>query len=131
MRALGLLESKPKDPFLPEAGKLKEHFGRTYVGDDHQPFMAKGAPVLHMIPTPFPHVWHKIEDDGEHLDLPTVRDWARIVTAFTIEYLEATTGEAGAAGGGKEGKGESAAAAAKQGTTDGGEKASEGAGKGP
>ncbi|KAK3504495.1 kinase-like domain-containing protein [Neurospora crassa] len=96
MRTLGLLESKPKDPFLPEAGKLKEHFGRAYVGDDHQPFMAKGAPVLHMIPTPFPHVWHKIEDDGEHLDLPTVRDWARIVTAFTIEYLEATTGEAGA-----------------------------------
>ncbi|KAA8631034.1 hypothetical protein SMACR_01971 [Sordaria macrospora] len=108
MRALNLLESKPKNPFLPEAGKLNEHFGRAYVGDDHQPFMAKGAPVLHMIPTPFPHVWHKIEDDGEHLDLPTVRDWARIVTAFTIEYLEAVVdpvgGEASEAAGGVNGK---------------------------
>lgn len=131
MRALGLLESKPKNPFLPEAGKLNEHFGRVYVGDDHQPFMAKGAPVLHMIPTPFPHVWHKIEDDGEHLDLPTVRDWARIVTAFTVEYLEAAGGEVGAgAGTGKEGKGEDTAA--KQGTTtDGEEKAGAGVGKGP
>lgn len=141
MRSLGLLESKPKNPFLPEAGKLNEHFGRAYVGDDHQPFMAKGAPVLHMIPTPFPHVWHKIEDDGEHLDLPTVRDWARIVTAFTVEYLEAGGDEGGkgeigvtAPGVGKESKGEgiSIDTAAKQGngTTDG-EKVGAGVGKGP
>ncbi|KAK3399243.1 kinase-like domain-containing protein [Sordaria brevicollis] len=104
MRSLGLLETKPKNPFLPESGKLNEHFGRAYVGDDHQPFMAKGAPVLHMIPTPFPHVWHRMEDDGEHLDLPTVRDWARIVTAFTVEYLEAGAG-LGDGEGGKEGGG--------------------------
>jgi glutaminyl-peptide cyclotransferase len=41
-----------------------------------------------MIPAPFPAVWHTMADDGEHLDIPTVKDWAKIVTAFSAEWLE-------------------------------------------
>jgi len=29
------------------------------IEDDHLPFVAAGVPVLHLIPTPFPEVWHK------------------------------------------------------------------------
>ncbi|KAK4031542.1 kinase-like domain-containing protein [Parachaetomium inaequale] len=90
LRQLGLLESKPgPKPFLPESGKMATQFnGRSYVGDDHVPFMMRGAPVLHLIPSPFPDVWHTMDDDGAHLDIPTVKDWARIVTAFVLEWMD-------------------------------------------
>ncbi|KUI53620.1 Glutaminyl-peptide cyclotransferase [Cytospora mali] len=88
MRDLGLLESQPSRPFLSDSGKLASQFRRSWVGDDHVPFMARGVPVLHLIPSPFPTVWHSIEDDGEHLDMPTVRDWAKIMTAFALEWLD-------------------------------------------
>ena len=58
------------------------------IQDDHVPFMARGVEVLHLIPYPFPHVWHEPEDDGEHLDLDTVEDWARLVTAFVAEWMD-------------------------------------------
>lgn len=58
------------------------------MGDDHVPFMAAGAPVLHLIPSPFPRVWHTLSDDGPHLDMKSVRDWARIMTAFALEWLD-------------------------------------------
>ena len=58
------------------------------IGDDHTPFMARGVEVLHLIPHPFPLVWHRIEDDGEHLDIPTCKDWAVLVTAFAAEWMD-------------------------------------------
>jgi len=90
LRQMGLLESKPgPQPFLPHSGKMATDFnGGGFVGDDHVPFMARGAPVLHLIPTPFPPVWHTMQDDGDHLDIATVKDWARIVTAFTLEWMD-------------------------------------------
>lgn len=91
MRQLGLLEATPNIPFLPESNKQSSRFTRSGVEDDHIPFMKGGVPVLHIIPLPFPDVWHNmrgIPDDGEHLDMPTVRDWAKIVTAFAFEWLD-------------------------------------------
>jgi glutaminyl-peptide cyclotransferase len=88
MRNLGLLESKPATPFLPDTAKMANQFGKSGVEDDHIPFITRGVPTLHVIPSPFPPVWHTINDDGAHLDLPTVRDWAKIVTAFTMEWLD-------------------------------------------
>jgi glutaminyl-peptide cyclotransferase len=88
MRKLGLLESKPTRPFFPDVGKRNRQFGSGFIQDDHVPFMGRGVPVLHIIPSPFPPVWHTKDDDGQHLDLATVRDWARIVTAFTFEWLD-------------------------------------------
>ena len=58
------------------------------IEDDHIPFMRKGVEILHIIPNPFPWVWHRREDDGEHLDIPTVKDWAQIVSAFTAEWMD-------------------------------------------
>lgn len=58
------------------------------IGDDHIPFMARGVDVLHLIPSPFPPVWHKMSDDGEHLDMDTTEDWAVLVTAFAAEWMD-------------------------------------------
>lgn len=88
MRDMGLLEAKPAKPFLPEADKMAQQFTRAHVGDDHVPFMARGVDTLHLIPTPFPWVWHTMKDDGEHLDMATTRDWAKIMTAFALEWLD-------------------------------------------
>ncbi|KAF2402712.1 putative glutaminyl cyclase [Trichodelitschia bisporula] len=112
LRALKLFKSSPNHPsrkkapaknskggaparearepkFLPEANKKDT---ATWLGgliqDDHIPFMAKGVEVLHMIPDPFPTVWHRIDDDGAHLDGATVEDWALLVTAFAAEWLD-------------------------------------------
>ncbi|KAF2483882.1 peptidase M28 [Neohortaea acidophila] len=112
LRRLGLFKSAPaKDPdrpsavddqfFLHEAGKADtDQWLGGYIGDDHLPFMARGVEVLHLIPAPFPRVWHKIDDDGEHLDMNTVEDWALLTTAFAAEWLE-LEGFMTADGGGK------------------------------
>ena len=59
-----------------------------FIGDDHMPFLTRGVEVLHMIPSPFPRVWHEMDDDGFHLDMDSVEDWALLVTAFTAEWME-------------------------------------------
>ena len=88
LRKLRLLRSRPPGRFLPDEDKASAQFTRSFVDDDHAPFMARGVPVLHLIPTPFPDVWHRMEDDGEHLDLPTVHDWAQMTTAFVAEWMD-------------------------------------------
>ncbi|KAK3309581.1 peptidase family M28-domain-containing protein [Chaetomium strumarium] len=88
LRKLGVLETRPTKPFLAEGEKETVHFYRGYVQDDHVPFMQRGVHVLHIIPTPFPPVWHTMDDDGAHLDVPTIRDWARIMTAFVAEWMD-------------------------------------------
>ena len=104
LRELGQFKSSPNHPkkvatrqnkkkrdephFLYEADKGDNGFLGGFVQDDHVPFMARGVEILHIIPTPFPKVWHEIEDDGEHLDTDTVEDWTRLVTAFAGEWME-------------------------------------------
>ncbi|KAK2795798.1 hypothetical protein FQN52_003648 [Onygenales sp. PD_12] len=70
----------------------KEKFYANGIGDDHLPFLARGVEVLHLIASPFPVVWHKIEDDAEHLDAATVEDWSTLITAFAAEWLDLEEG---------------------------------------
>lgn len=102
LRDLKILESNPNTPFLPDVNMTMARHGG--ISDDHLPFIYQGVEVLHVIPSPFPRVWHKMQDDGEHLDGKTVRDWARIVAGFVLEWLDMMEvwdgDEAGAAGGG-------------------------------
>ncbi|KAJ2906804.1 putative glutaminyl-peptide cyclotransferase [Zalerion maritima] len=88
MRNMGLLESNPKDPFFRQPDKAATAFGKSGVGDDHVPFMKRGVPILHLIPKPFPDVWHTMRDNGQNLDMGSTRDWAKIVTAFALEWLD-------------------------------------------
>ncbi|KAL8219851.1 UNVERIFIED_CONTAM: hypothetical protein K2H54_034953 [Gekko kuhli] len=57
------------------------------VQDDHIPFLQRGVPVLHLIATPFPVVWHTMEDTEAHLHRPTVENLCKILAAFVAEYL--------------------------------------------
>ncbi|CAM1292890.1 QPCT (predicted) [Pycnogonum litorale] len=79
------------------SGNLKNHkksnlyftSKRTFGGidDDHKPFEEKGVPILHIIPHPFPRVWHTIEDDHRALDADTINNLARIFRIFVSVYL--------------------------------------------
>ena len=74
--------------FLPEAEKAEDQWVGVKMEDDHIPFMERGVEVLHIIPYPFPRAWHNMDDDGEHLDLNTVKDWAILTTAFVGEWMD-------------------------------------------
>ncbi|NWZ28353.1 QPCTL protein, partial [Asarcornis scutulata] len=83
LRNLGLLHASPKDqPFF----RLSPPPGP--VEDDHVPFLQRGVPVLHLIPMPFPWVWHTTEDNEANLHLPTVEDLCKILAAFVAEFLQ-------------------------------------------
>ena len=91
LRNLGIMKTgkRPRSKqFLPEADKVSAQFGWGGIQDDHIPFLKRGVEVLHLIPVPFPNVWHTMDDDGEHLDMDTVNDWATLTTAFAAEWLE-------------------------------------------
>ena len=78
--------SEPK--WLYDLDKSNDRWNGGMIGDDHVPFMARGVDVLHIIPSPFPTVWHKPTDDAEHLDIETSEDWAVLVTAFAAEWMD-------------------------------------------
>uniref|UniRef100_A0A8C5T4X2 Glutaminyl-peptide cyclotransferase n=1 Tax=Malurus cyaneus samueli TaxID=2593467 RepID=A0A8C5T4X2_9PASS len=60
---------------------------RGLVEDDHIPFLLRGVPVLHLIPSPFPRVWHTMEDTEENLDKATIDNLNKILQVFVLEYL--------------------------------------------
>lgn len=91
LRGLGQFKTASGKKWLPDFDKdphASAAFPSYVMQDDHIPFMARGVEVLHLIPLHFPSVWHRKEDDGEHLDGPTVEDWAMLTTAFAAEWLE-------------------------------------------
>ncbi|CAK9297105.1 unnamed protein product [Gordionus sp. m RMFG-2023] len=57
------------------------------VEDDHIPFLEKGVKILHLISYPFPHSWHKFDDDGTNADFDTILDITKILAVFIAEYL--------------------------------------------
>ncbi|XP_032942537.1 glutaminyl-peptide cyclotransferase-like protein [Catharus ustulatus] len=83
LRALRLLRAAPPAPpffrLSPAPGPVE---------DDHVPFLRRGVPVLHVIPTPFPRVWHSLGDTEQSLDRDTVTDLARILLVFVAEFLQ-------------------------------------------
>lgn len=55
--------------------------------DDHIPFLQRGVPVLHLIASPFPRVWHTLADNADALDLPTIKAWSLIAQTALVEYF--------------------------------------------
>uniref|UniRef100_A0ABM5ERH5 glutaminyl-peptide cyclotransferase n=1 Tax=Pogona vitticeps TaxID=103695 RepID=A0ABM5ERH5_9SAUR len=82
LHRLGLLESHPKEEMYFHRDPV---FGP--IEDDHVPFLRKGVPVLHLIATPFPDVWHTMEDTEANLHPPTIRNLSKILATFLAEYL--------------------------------------------
>lgn len=58
------------------------------IEDDHIPFLQRGVPILHVIPNPFPDVWHTVNDDRSAVDLVAVENLSKIFRVFIIEYLQ-------------------------------------------
>ncbi|KAK4313004.1 hypothetical protein Pmani_015615 [Petrolisthes manimaculis] len=77
---LQLLNSRP-NMFIDEA------LHKTGIQDDHIPFLKRDVPILHLIPVPFPSVWHKLTDNERALHYPTIDNLNRILFAFTADYL--------------------------------------------
>jgi glutaminyl-peptide cyclotransferase len=51
------------------------------VIDDHIPFMER-APILHLIPTPFPKVWYTLNDNVENVDKAVVNRVISVLERF-------------------------------------------------
>ncbi|QDS68674.1 hypothetical protein FKW77_002146 [Venturia effusa] len=89
LKATGPIRPSKERVWLHEANKKdSDNWLGGMVQDDHLPFMARGVEVLHLIPSPFPRVWHTPQDDGEHLDMDTTEDWAKLTTAFAAEWMD-------------------------------------------
>ncbi|KAF5290583.1 hypothetical protein FQR65_LT11534 [Abscondita terminalis] len=59
----------------------------SYIEDDHVPFLQRGVKIMHIIPTPFPRVWHQQGDNANIVNLDTVENFNKIFRIFTAEYL--------------------------------------------
>ncbi|CAF0839277.1 unnamed protein product [Brachionus calyciflorus] len=62
--------------------------GQFYgVEDDHKPFLRKNVPILHLIPSPFPSVWHNQRDTVDNLFPNNIQDLRMIMKYFLMEIL--------------------------------------------
>ncbi|XP_016955583.1 glutaminyl-peptide cyclotransferase isoform X2 [Drosophila biarmipes] len=59
----------------------------SMIEDDHIPFLQRNVPILHIIPVPFPSVWHKPDDNASVIDYATTDNLALIIRLFALEYL--------------------------------------------
>lgn len=82
LHRLNLLQSHPQEVMYFQPGEPPGP-----VEDDHIPFLRRGVPVLHLIATPFPAVWHTPADTEANLHPPTVHNLSRILAVFLAEYL--------------------------------------------
>lgn len=84
---------------LNDVGAMETSYGRrtnyfvnssqlALIEDDHIPFLRKNVPIVHVIPNPFPSVWHTLEDNEANLDHPTINNLNKIFKAFVSEYLQ-------------------------------------------
>lgn len=73
-------------------GKAEQTYFRlqsagSYVEDDHIPFLRRNVDILHVIPSPFPDVWHTSRDNMAALDFYTIDNLNKILRVFVAEYL--------------------------------------------
>ncbi|KAH8296298.1 hypothetical protein KR054_004335, partial [Drosophila jambulina] len=61
------------------------------VDDDHRPFLEENVPILHLVATPFPDVWHTPRDNAANLHWPSIRNFNRVFRNFVYQYLRRHT----------------------------------------
>ncbi|KAJ5042264.1 uncharacterized protein L3040_004817 [Drepanopeziza brunnea f. sp. 'multigermtubi'] len=86
LRKMQLLESRPQATAF--TFETSEATGRAVAAADYVPFAQRDVPFLYVAPYPLPETRHTVNDTGAHLDMPTVRDWVKIITGFTFEWLD-------------------------------------------
>jgi len=55
---------------------------KNFISDDHEPFAKQSVPILHLIPTPFPSIWHTEKDNFEAIDWNLTTDIQIILNIF-------------------------------------------------
>ncbi|XP_069684989.1 glutaminyl-peptide cyclotransferase-like isoform X2 [Periplaneta americana] len=71
----------------PDQYYFQQRSRHSFIEDDHVPFMTRGVPILHLIPIPFPSVWHTEEDNRNAVSIATVENLNKILRLFVAEYL--------------------------------------------
>jgi glutaminyl-peptide cyclotransferase len=84
---IGLLSDKRKQANAAYFPRDRNSFAHS-ISDDHLPFMEKDVPILHLIPNPFPYVWHKMADNADAIEKDVLFDYAKILRVFVTEYLD-------------------------------------------
>ncbi|TIB80981.1 hypothetical protein E3Q22_01594 [Wallemia mellicola] len=87
------LNSIAETPTVDQSNNFQSRFfvnrtSRSGISDDHLPFLHRGVPIFHVIPYPFPSVWHKLSDDRSALSIPTMARWNAIMRTFIAEYMQ-------------------------------------------
>ena len=72
--------------FFHESLQFKSFNGQA-VEDDHTPFLPFGVPVLHLIPLPFPTVWHTQKDTIDAIDGETCKKLTEIICEYIKREL--------------------------------------------
>ncbi|KAJ1656355.1 hypothetical protein IWQ61_004058 [Dispira simplex] len=88
---LAQLEARLKELFLVSPGPSYFDTVNGYHGsvlDDHVPFIQRDVPVLHLIPSPFPKVWHTMKDNEEALVTDAILNFSVLMRAFVASYLK-------------------------------------------
>lgn len=84
LNAQGLIETHPPEE---KTNYFDSRYSFSFVEDDHVPFMKKDVPIVHLIPSPFPQVWHHESDNRENLHHPTISNLNKMLRVFIVEYL--------------------------------------------
>ncbi|KAF3844679.1 hypothetical protein F7725_007842 [Dissostichus mawsoni] len=66
-------------------------FGNQFPSTSHwlSRLQSIGVRILHLIPSPFPSVWHTFDDNELNLDRATIQNLNKIIQVFVLEYLNA------------------------------------------
>jgi len=63
-------------------------FLASTIDDDYLPFRQKGLDrIFHVIDTPYPSVWHTVEDNYSALDMRYVYRFAQLLRVWLAQYL--------------------------------------------
>ncbi|XP_058798901.1 glutaminyl-peptide cyclotransferase-like [Phymastichus coffea] len=57
------------------------------IEDDHLPFLRKNVKILHVIPYPFPDIWHTARDNRNNINMSTIENVNKILRVFVASYL--------------------------------------------
>ena len=61
------------------------------IEDDHLPFLRRGVKIVHLIPYPFPTVWHTRNDNLDAIDVDELDNFNRILNVFIADFFKLTT----------------------------------------
>lgn len=64
------------------------HLRGEAIEDDHTPFQKHQVPVLHLIPAPFPDIWHTPKDDLSAINESTACSLSLILHQYLLDLLQ-------------------------------------------